>query len=464
MHETLNISLSQRSNHLITHFYNTQLAYLDGLSSLKDSPVDPSCGFKTVKKYNTVDLVPRCLMWDMKGGSGALSKFEYAGGDNNDNDDGQNYVHVEQERVEKNAYQKSLDLNQPLPKLNKSMTKYWSDYSNVIYDVKSFNFLKDWEFDPDTYKKGRLVSGQTKEFVGYELGVEEWKEDYQGVEFMEENYRTMLEECDLINGINIISEVDSAWGGFSGELLDDLRDNYNPKNDIVVWGLNGVEPFKQLKNPLKLSKIQTVMKFLDQASLIVSLSLPTFPVSWGIESDVFWQTEAIESILFESFNVLNSQKMNSVRMNTLINDITLGENRKLVSGVNTKLYGEELSFVNTIETKSNYEFSNLKITRPPILGAEENSGTSSSRTQKLYSTKDLPFPNMHTFPEGIVNTADNVSVAFTTESCTRSTFLEMKEFASRYVRNADREDLISQLSVHAEHYESGFYTDDEDSE
>ncbi len=53
---------------------------------------------------------------------------------------------------------------------------------------------------------------------------------------LDEDFRPFAEDCDLLQGIQIVTSVDDAWGGFATSYLERLRDEYG-KGSLWVWGL-----------------------------------------------------------------------------------------------------------------------------------------------------------------------------------------------------------------------------------
>lgn len=57
-------------------------------------------------------------------------------------------------------------------------------------------------------------------------------------DLIDRDFRLFAEECDQIQGIQIMTSTDGAWGGFASEYVAALRDEYS-KASIVTWGLEG---------------------------------------------------------------------------------------------------------------------------------------------------------------------------------------------------------------------------------
>lgn len=55
-------------------------------------------------------------------------------------------------------------------------------------------------------------------------------------DLLDRDLRPFLEECDQLQGLQIITGIDDAWGGFAAKYLDRVRDELG-KTSAWVWGL-----------------------------------------------------------------------------------------------------------------------------------------------------------------------------------------------------------------------------------
>lgn len=487
MQEVINISLSQRSNHLITHFYNAQESYLDYTKSVTKADNNPNVFFKPTlsRDQSTVNYNPRALIWDLKGGFGALGQFEYfetEQGNDGDHDDewkGRTEA-LERQRIPKSSYQKALDNGGNVPQLDTASTRYWTDYSRVLYEPNTYNELTNWEVDPVRYPRGRLSLGQEREFVDYGVGVEEWKKNYIGVDFLEDKYRVSLEACDALNGVNIVSDIDSAWGGFTGEMIHDIRDDYNPKSSIFTWGIFNGKRLDKLSNKEILSRIRTFLELQRSSSLFVPIATPSYiPEDLNIDKSSMWETAALQSLVFESFQTINSQRDHGVNFNAIEDNLTLGSQRRIVSKVEASIgeYTFDFSSEFFTKVKDPHVFAKSIVNRPPKTSSENdinvitNSLESSSsikentkidRTHTNYSSK-IAFGTPDSFPSTLVQPSDKVTATMGITTSPRKSLFEMKVFVSKFVRDDDRENMIQELGTLAEEYEHG-WNDSDDSD
>lgn len=453
MHEVLTLAHGQRTGHLAAHFYNQQDVYVD-YTDWKHSQNDTQVHFKQTFRPTTLDFTPRVLLWDLNGGYGALGQYEYEHVNEHQHENEGNGADVtltRRRRIPKSAYQTALDMGTAVPTLNTDNTLYWSDYSRVIYEPKSFNVLQHWEFDPVDYPEGRLALGQQKQFKGFDVGVNEWKD--VGVEYMEDKYRVSLEECDLLNGINVLTELDSSWGGFTSEMVKALRDDYNPKSSLITWAQcsNDIQGTKgQL-----LDRIRAFVELQRSSSLLIPLK---------IMDESMWTNGALQCLPFDSFQTLNSENTQSVNFHALVDSLTLGTNRHLITNVSVKHGNKEWEFGGLFANRSSmHQFSELGIHRPSTSGVVPTniSDDRNNRNTTTEYTMKQAFTPPDSFPQDFISANDTLSVSFTTSSSTRNVLHNWRQLVGKYARGDDREELADELDTLAERFSHG-WSDDED--
>lgn len=55
-------------------------------------------------------------------------------------------------------------------------------------------------------------------------------------ELLDRDLRPFVEECDQMQGFQVITGADDAWAGFASKYLEGLRDEFGRKS-VWVWGL-----------------------------------------------------------------------------------------------------------------------------------------------------------------------------------------------------------------------------------
>lgn len=73
-------------------------------------------------------------------------------------------------------------------------------------------------------------------FRGFGLGKALFHDLDKEYDLLDRDFRLFAEECDQMQGVQIMATADNAWGGFATEYVAALRDEYS-KVAIVTWGL-----------------------------------------------------------------------------------------------------------------------------------------------------------------------------------------------------------------------------------
>lgn len=108
--------------------------------------------------------------------------------------------------------------------------RYWSDFSRVYYHPKSLNQLYDYE-----------INSSIRPFDKWSLGRELFDSLDKEHDIVDRDFRPFVEEADQMQGLQIVTTIDDAWGGFATDYVERLRDEYG-KTTIWVWGLQTPVP------------------------------------------------------------------------------------------------------------------------------------------------------------------------------------------------------------------------------
>jgi hypothetical protein len=100
-----------------------------------------------------------------------------------------------------------------------------------------------------------------QQFEGYELGRDLFKELNREHDLLDRDLRPFVEECDHLQGIQLITSSDDAWSGFAAGYLADIRDEYE-KIGIITWGLERGERVNKVKSPQNNFGIKFLFLFL----------------------------------------------------------------------------------------------------------------------------------------------------------------------------------------------------------
>lgn len=307
MHEVLNLACSQESGHLITQLYNVQESHIP-YSKNATLTYSNDVFLGVFRTNGRVNYYPRSMNFEYSGGYGFLGKYEFH--EPKTNIDSLENVSLKQvDRIAKNEYQQQLDLGGKTDSsmLNVVNTKYWTDYNKLIYRPSSLLQLNNFVHPEGSHKHFEKLK-----FKNYHQGAEEFKGLQDDVEDV---FRRLLESLDNIQGVNLFSELDSGWGGFTNEMLVLLKDEYfnngvNSKYNIWVYGL--ASPKENV-----LSRIKSFVEFSNNSTLFYPLVLEQQDCSLLQESyDIgnLWHRGAIQSAFVNSIWGLNCQVDHPVRM------------------------------------------------------------------------------------------------------------------------------------------------------
>jgi hypothetical protein len=127
--------------------------------------------------------------------------------------------------IEPTEYQKNLEQGLPTFQLTSRDVRYWSDFNRVFYHPRSIVQLNEYE-----------LNSQTMPFESWAAGQELFQNLDKEADLLDRDLRPFVEECDQLQGLQVFSGTDNAWGGFSASYLENLRDEFG-KTSIWVWGL-----------------------------------------------------------------------------------------------------------------------------------------------------------------------------------------------------------------------------------
>ncbi|KAK3692220.1 tubulin nucleotide-binding domain-like protein, partial [Podospora appendiculata] len=296
MHEIITLQLGQQSNYLATHFWNAQesyFTYAQDQESLVNHDIHwrPGIGADGTETY-----MPRTVIYDLKGGFGCLRKTNALYADREEDGppqalwNGPTAVH-QQPPIAPSAYQQALDAGlEPAP-LTTGTVRYWSDFNRVFFHPRSIVQLNEYELNSSLMPFERWGSGE-------DLFSSLDKEH----DVIDRDLRAFVEEADQMQGIQIMTGLDDAWGGFASVYAERLRDEYG-KTPLWVWGVQdsfrGVTRDKRL---LRLTnRARTMTELYKQASIIVPLTLPRpLPRSVSLDPSSEWHTSALFAAAIES--------------------------------------------------------------------------------------------------------------------------------------------------------------------
>ncbi|XP_052561494.1 protein misato homolog 1 isoform X1 [Tympanuchus pallidicinctus] len=108
-----------------------------------------------------------------------------------------------------------------------SSTQLWSDYLSVQLHPRSIYVLQQYNHDGDS---GRLEAfGQGEKLL----------QDVGCVEELEDRLHFFVEECDYLQGFQVLCDLHDGFSGVGAKVTELLHDEYSRKG-ILTWGLTPV--------------------------------------------------------------------------------------------------------------------------------------------------------------------------------------------------------------------------------
>ncbi|KAK5988760.1 Protein DML1 [Cladobotryum mycophilum] len=494
MREIVTLQLGNFSNYVSTHFWNAQESYFtysDEGNSLVDHDIHWRPG---IGADGSDTFLPRTVIYDLKGGFGPLRKINPlydvgAAGDINDDSlwSGKPAIH-KQTPLELSDYQKSLNSGTKPQKPSSSSVRYWSDFSRVFYHPKSLVQLYDFE-----------VHSTIMPFERFEMGTELFRSLEKDDEIVDRDWRPFVEECDQMQGIQIFTSLDDAWGGFASSYIEALRDEH-PKSCIWVWGLQtpAIDITRETRRLRMANVAQSLHQICSQASMVVPLATPSrLPSGISLSTSSAWQTSALlttaaESSLLQSrlnfdgktqpvllseltqsLNVAGNQTLANMRMavgpqaggfeNDLL-DIDLSQvgflRDQIAKDDSGRFFGRVSSLRGLDGDNEPTEIEEEDLNRRLIVG---------SAVRRSY-TSPLKFPLLDSYPSIYTSTVEEDCMRVrTTISTDSSIAARMKQLRSQVVwavGSDDRETLVNGLAeigdAYQDEWSEGSDLDDDD--
>jgi hypothetical protein len=416
-----------------------------------------------------------------------------------------------QKPLQPSEYQQSLDAGTPAPKLTTSSVRYWSDFSRVYYHPRSLVQLYDYELNSSIQPFDRFAAGA-------ELFSTLDKDD----DIVDRDFRPFVEECDRMQGIQVFTGLDDAWGGFAGEYVEALRDEYG-KSCVWVWGAQSpAAGVQREKRRLRMANTaQSLNRLCSSASMVVPMSLPTGRLPSGINLDVSssWHLSALLSAGFESATLplrLTAQSgQQAVSMDDMTEFLNTGGNQTLARlrmGIGQRLMtaGDEgadasevgsldlfsLGEISSRQKKSSRKFGEVSFDRGLGDAKEEELEDEGERpTRPLPGNpvirkyvpspsfdlvdvltefdryqSSLAFPLLDSYPhiysEGVTEAGLGLSTVLSTDTAMRVTLRDLRAQTAWSLPMEERETLTNGLDEIADAYQddwsSGSDEDDDD--
>ena len=230
MHEIITLQFGQQANYLGTHYWNTQESYFT-YGEQDDSPVDHDISFRPGIGVDGSDTyTPRTLVYDLKGGFGtlrrenALYELQQQGNPAQNGPWSGGTIPLQLPPIATSLYQQALDQGIQPPELTTDTVRFWSDYNHLFYHPRSIVQLNDYE-----------LNSSVLPFEKWETGDELFSNLDRELDLLDRDLRPFLEECDQLQGIQIFTGIDDAWGGFTARYLERMSDGTWQGLSVGLW-------------------------------------------------------------------------------------------------------------------------------------------------------------------------------------------------------------------------------------
>lgn len=123
-------------------------------------------------------------------------------------------------------------------------------------------------------------------------------------DLLDRDLRPFLEECDQLQGLQILSSIDDAWGGFAARYLERISDELG-KGCRWMFGLKNDSATGRQRHMLQLANFSQSMYTLDSvASVHIPLSIPArLPSYVELDGSSIWHTSALLAAMMESMTL-----------------------------------------------------------------------------------------------------------------------------------------------------------------
>jgi hypothetical protein len=511
MHEVVTLQFGQQANYIGTHYWNTQESYFT-YAGQQESPVDHDISFRAGVGANGEETYsPRALIYDLKGAFGTLRRENalYLLEEQEHPSQGGEWsgvtIPLQLPPIAPSHYQQAMDQGLEPPQLTTETVRFWSDYNHMFYHPRSIVQMNEYE-----------LNSSLMPFERWDTGEELFASLDREHDLLDRDLRPFLEECDQLQGLQVLSGIDDAWGGFAAKYLERIADELGKG---CRWAF-GLHEGKRTTRERQMLQIANTAQSLYAINGTASMHLPItstpahLPSYVTLDTNSRWHTSALQAAMIESITLptrLQQSQASRATFDQLETTLTNDGNRRMAttgmscsepsqaSANRTRVNGDHDSrMVNGLDDgpdhggsseqpkldidffpetvvasgmilgRRAHTFSNITALRNHADGEHEHEaglGRFSEGPRSATYRVDLPFPTLssyppifrfHSRPEKL---AIKVSVSTTTEVANRVRGLAST--ARRMVGVDEREALCDGLTSMAEEYEEGWSDDDD---
>ncbi|KAI8326076.1 tubulin nucleotide-binding domain-like protein [Martensiomyces pterosporus] len=333
MHEVITLQFGENANYLGTHFWNIQQANLSESEEVAVSVLYREGPSDRGKQQHT----PRLLLFDNVGNFGSLGHEESAsGGDEADQADalwsGQSEVY-RQPLYPKSEFIKHSDTagaesqgmdvdGASTTELRERDIRFWSDFSEMRYHSKSLHAVSGVEH-----------GNSLGEMNTFHEGVNVFEGENSKEDVIEGDFRHFAEECDHIQGFQVLADAYGGFAGYSMAFISQIRDEY-PKSSILLYSIGNTKA-EAMDDARGMDASINFAANVDNVSMFVPMSVPSeiaklYP-NVELKENNFYQASAFMAMNIDlwSYSLLTRRRT----LNELVSQVTQQEYYKLAESL-----------------------------------------------------------------------------------------------------------------------------------
>ncbi|KAJ3012553.1 Protein misato 1 [Thoreauomyces humboldtii] len=237
--EIITLQLGHTANFVGTHFWNAQDSYFH-FGGEAEQELNHDVLYRSGSNvYGDETYTPRLVVCDLKGSLRTLKRVSplYEAEDGNEEEtiaswNGGVEKHV-QDPYPKNEFltnlDKDADPNAPPHSFSSHLdasVSVWSDFNKLYYHPKTLVEVPSYVHDDDQNPFSAFTQGLDV------IGNPDFRE-----ELLEDRLRFFVEECDSLQGFNVIADAVDGFAGLAAGVLEDLGDEY-AKKALITFGVH----------------------------------------------------------------------------------------------------------------------------------------------------------------------------------------------------------------------------------
>lgn len=102
---------------------------------------------------------------------------------------------------------------------------------------------------------------EQRAFNTWEAGEELYHSLDRDEDLFERDLRPFVEECDQMQGLQVMTSVDDGWSGFASKYIDRLRDEFGKGTIWVVASQEASVPQQQVSYPTNLQLSSAIFNY-----------------------------------------------------------------------------------------------------------------------------------------------------------------------------------------------------------